>query len=262
MSHKTNHFIGILKTRYAAKALIVLFLGLVSTAILTYTIKSENERTSYHNFKLVCIDVRTRISVRLHAHAQLLRSACAFWAASKDVTRSEWHEFFFHSRINYNLPGIQGVGFSVLIPPDKLHEHIQQVRQEGFPEYTVKPIGKRDIYTSIVYIEPFDWRNSRSFGYDMFSEPTRRKAMEKARDYGIASLSGKVLLKQETDKDIQSGTLMYVPVYDNNKPSSNIAERRKAIKGWVYSPQCCQLKEGIKISFVEKERKLNLKHVI
>ena len=70
----------------------------------------------------------------------------------------------------------------------------------------------------------------------MFSEPIRRKAMEISRDSDYAVLSGKVLLVQETNENIQAGTLMYVPVYGNGMRTNTVEERRAAIKGWVYSP--------------------------
>ena len=70
----------------------------------------------------------------------------------------------------------------------------------------------------------------------MFSEPVRRAAMERARDQNEAALSGKVLLVQETDKDVQLGTLMYVPVYRKGMPTDTLEQRRSALFGWVYSP--------------------------
>jgi two-component system cell cycle sensor histidine kinase/response regulator CckA len=55
----------------------------------------------------------------------------------------------------------------------------------------------RAFATSITHIEPFTGRNLRAFGFDMYSEPVRRAAMEAARDTGAAALSGKVVLVQE-----------------------------------------------------------------
>lgn len=92
------------------------------------------------------------------------------------------------------------------------------------------------MYTSIVYLEPFSGPNLRAFGYDMFTEPVRRKAMEQARDLDMAALSGKVILVQESGQDVQPGTLMYVPVYRHKFPINTVEERRKAIIGWVFSP--------------------------
>jgi PAS domain S-box-containing protein len=70
----------------------------------------------------------------------------------------------------------------------------------------------------------------------MFSEPTRRKAMEQARDNGNAAMSGMVTLVQETEKDIQKGFLVYLPFYRSNGQVETVDERRSALKGFVFSP--------------------------
>ena len=109
------------------------------------------------------------------------------------------------------------------------------MRAEGFPGYDVNPPGPRDVYTSIVCLEPFSGRNLRAFGYDMFSEPVRRAAMAQARDTGKSAISGKVTLVQEGDSG-EPGMLIYVPVYRNGLPRETVAQRRAALFGWVYSP--------------------------
>ena len=60
--------------------------------------------------------------------------------------------------------------------------------------------------------------------------------MSRARDTGSAALSGKVTLVQETDKDVQAGFLMYLPVYRNGAPQESPEQRREALTGYVYSP--------------------------
>ena len=60
--------------------------------------------------------------------------------------------------------------------------------------------------------------------------------MEHARDWNEVTLSGKVKLVQETDTDIQAGTLMYAPVYRKLAPLQTVEQRRSAFVGWVYSP--------------------------
>jgi len=137
------------------------------------------------------------------------------FAASDTVTQEEWRKFIKNVKINRNLPGIQGVGYSLIIPKNQLKQHIQSFRENGSPDYDIMPVGDREIYTSIIYLEPFSGRNLRAIGYDMFSEPIRRKAMEISRDSDYAILSGKVILVQETNEYVQAGVLMYVPVYRN-----------------------------------------------
>ncbi len=115
-------------------------------------------------------------------------------------------------------------------------DHIKTLRNEGFIDYVVKPEGTRDMYSSIIYLEPFSGRNLRAFGYDMYSEPTRRKAMDLARDTGATAITGKVQLLQETKVDVQAGILAYHPVYANGAVLQTVEQRRAALQGWTYSP--------------------------
>ncbi len=100
----------------------------------------------------------------------------------------------------------------------------------------MQPPGSRAQYSSIVFLEPFDARNRRAFGYDMYSEPVRREAMERARDTGRAALSGRVILVQEFGTEVQPGFLMYLPVYAKDRPLATVEERRAALLGFVYAP--------------------------
>jgi PAS domain S-box-containing protein len=70
----------------------------------------------------------------------------------------------------------------------------------------------------------------------MFSNPIRRKAMETARDSNKTVVTGKVNLVQETEKEVQGGFLIYLPVYKKGSPQTTLNDRRKNIIGWVYSP--------------------------
>ncbi|MBC8004800.1 MAG: CHASE domain-containing protein [Verrucomicrobia bacterium] len=217
-------------------SLVILVAGLALTIVSTAWLKEDVEAQAKHELALISNELKTRIEQRLNAHALMLRNGASFFAASDTVTREEWKVYMRNSRLERILPGVEGVGYSYIVPKDQLPYHIQKVREEGFPDYTIKPEGERDIYTSILYLEPFTGRNLRAFGYDMFSEPVRRNAMERARDNDNAALSGKVTLVQETDENPQAGTLMYVPVYRNGMRAFTIEERRAAIIGWVYSP--------------------------
>jgi len=195
----------------------------------------ENELQEYFNFR-----VRQAVNLteqRILAQEQVLRGGRGLFAASEEVSREGFRKYVIQLRLEENFPGIQGVGYAKILSPSALDKHVSEVRKAtGHTEYHVWPEDKRDFYTSIIYLEPFSGRNLRAFGYDMYSESTRRSAMEKARDSGNASLSGKVLLVQETNKAPQAGFLIYLPVYKNGAPQGTLEERRTNIIGWVYSP--------------------------
>jgi diguanylate cyclase (GGDEF)-like protein/PAS domain S-box-containing protein len=141
------------------------------------------------------------------------------------VTRQEFARFVASAASTGTLRGIQGVGFSRAITPAALAERQGAIRAEGFSNYRVHPDGERQLYSAIEMLEPFDWRNQRAFGFDMYAEPVRRAAMERARLTGLPSLSGKVQLVQETDQAPQAGSLLYLPI-----------RRQAAFLGWAYSP--------------------------
>jgi CHASE1-domain containing sensor protein len=222
--------------RSSWKTLGILLVGLLLTTISVYFTRVYIQKAAVQDFEFAIQDLHNKLQARLRTQAQILRSGAALFAVSDSITREDWKIFYERKGIAENFPGIQGYGYSKIIPKEQLDLHIQHIRDEGFPDYKIIPPDERDIYTSIIYLEPFKDRNLRAFGYDMFSEPVRRKAMEAARDSGRAALSGKVLLMQETDEDIQAGALMYVPVYRSGMPVNTIEERRAAIEGWVYSP--------------------------
>ena len=241
-------------------AWVLLSVGLIATIVTTIYVRMDVEADAKREFDFACIQIQLMIDARMNAYAQILTSATAFFDASDEVTREEWHNFTMQQKLEQRLPGVQGIGFSLMIPRERLEQHIQEIRSQGFPDYNVKPEGNREIYTSIIYLEPFSGRNLRAFGYDMFSEPVRRMAMERAMDLNVATLSGKVILAQETDQEVQAGTLMYVPVYRKGMSTETVADRRAALYGWVYSPyRMNDLMQGILKGWdIELERLIRL----
>ncbi|MDM8161562.1 PAS domain S-box protein [Labilibaculum sp. K2S] len=218
------------------KANLLFVLTLFLTLFASFFVKFQIDKKDEAEFRFECKEISSKIDLRLHAHAQLLRSGAAFFSVSDTVKRETWSNFIKQSKVALNLPGILGTGFSLLVPKNQLENHILQIRNEGFPDYKVWPESSKDTSTAIIFLEPFSQQNMRAFGFDMSSESVRREAMERARDLDIAALSGKILLVQETKTDVQAGNLMYVPVYRKGAVTNTVEQRRSAIIGWVYSP--------------------------
>ena len=235
MSHPQNsRFSQYLHRRWIAYA--GLFVGLALTALSTYFLKSKVDDNAQLTFVAECNEIKLNIGARLESCAQILMAGAALFNASVSVEREEWRAFTKGLRLENQLSGIQGVGYALIVPPRGLEQHIKEIRNQGFPDYDIRPSGQREVYTSIIYIEPFSDRNLRAFGYDMYSEPLRRAAMDRACQENSCALSRKIVLVQETGKEVQAGTLMYMPIYRKGLPITNTAERQAAIMGWVYSP--------------------------
>jgi PAS domain S-box-containing protein len=224
----------------------VLAVTLGATWVAWERVGADQDRVLRADFEYRVRDVERRIITRMLAHEQVLRGAAGLFADSRQVNRAHFRDYVASLHLEEHYPGIQAVAFAVAIPAAGLARHTREVRGEGFPDYAVRPPGPRDPYTAIVFVEPFHGRNLRAFGFDMFAEPVRREAMERARDQGRAALSGKVRLVQETEVDVQGGVLMYLPVYANGPAPQDVADRRRRLVGWVYMPfRTGDLTEGI-----------------
>lgn len=217
-------------------AWIILAISLVLTAS-AYTVSRQLvEKRLSDNFDFRSNEISRAIQDRLNIYEQILWSGVAlFDASTKEVEREQWRKFVYTLHIDAHWPGIQGIGYSIPVNPNDKQQHINKIQQEGFVDYKIRPEGERDSYSAIVYLEPFDWRNKRAFGYDMWSNEMRRAAMSRARDTGVAATSGIITLVQETNDDVQRGFLTYVPVY-KSPPQETTASRRELFLGWVYAP--------------------------
>lgn len=198
---------GISRAALLASVMLVtsLALGVWSWQI----IDRQRQREASARFDLQRDRIIRAIGNRMLAYQSILEGAQGLFAASQRVSRQEFRAYVDKLDFQEHFPGIQGIGYSEFIEPARLNAHIENVRGEGFAEYAVTPAGMRDAYTAIVYLEPFDWRNRRAFGYDMFSEPVRRAAMEQARDSGKNAVSDKLVLVPG-DQQGRSGRFCHV----------------------------------------------------
>jgi CHASE1-domain containing sensor protein len=72
-------------------------------------------------------------------------------------------------------------------------------------------------------------------GFDMFSEPTRRAAMQAALQTGRPHLTGGVQLMQDGSIP-RSSLLLYLPIYRAGDFPTTDAARLASAQGWIYVP--------------------------
>ena len=225
--------------------------------LIAYSITSKsNQRHMQDLFKFEVAQTLQAIEQRMQGYQQVLRGGIGLFKASEHVNRQEFHDYVTNLAVDKHWPGIQGIGYAVMLKPEEKEVFVNTVKLEGFNEFKVFPAGERDKYSSILYLEPFTARNQRAFGYDMYSEKARHIAMDIARDNGNVAFSAKVKLVQENGDDLQNGFLMYLPLYRSGAAIESVAQRQKELIGYVYSPfRIDNLIKGILLS--DKERHVN-----
>lgn len=231
--------------REKKKDLTILHLGptlIVFLAFLGITIWSwldARQTVSTRRTQLLQLNIDTTQAViqdRLATYEDILRAGTGLIDASNDVSRSEWSRFITIFELSNRYPGIRGVGYIALIEPSELERHSNQVKSEGYPDYSIYPVGDRPLYSSIVYLEPLDESNKKAIGFDMLSGKTRKEAMDLARDSGTTTISSIVNIIQNEPSDKQPGFLMFRPVYKKNTLLNSQTDRRAGLIGYVYAP--------------------------
>lgn len=232
---------------------LIFSLSLCITFIAWTITSKSNQNHSHDLFTFEVAQTLQAIEQRMQGYQQILRGSIGLFKASIDVSRQEFHDYVTNLEVEKRWPGIQGIGYAVMLTPDEKKDFVNTVQLEGFNDFNVFPPGERDKYSSILYLEPFTARNQRAFGYDMYSEKARHIAMDIARDNGNVALSAKVKLVQENGDDLQNGFLMYLPLYRNGAPIENIAQRQKELIGYIYSPfRIDNLINGILLSIKDR----------
>ena len=212
------------KSNLAMTRWIVLTIGLLLTILFTMREYFVVKREMNLAFTSKVEAIQSQIENKLEFYESVLYQTRAYLLNNPNVTQKQFAEYVRNVSLIDRFPGIQGLSLTL------------KVKESELKKFKVWPTHERNDYFSIVYLEPNDWRNQRAIGYDMFSEPNRREAMERAWFTGKPSVTRRLTLVQETDKNKQPGLLMFLPLYRPGVPSNTIDEKKNALYGFVGSP--------------------------
>ena len=188
--------------------------SLTLTLAAWHSARSDAESEARSRFDLRAAEIVLALKGRMIDYEQVLLGAVGLFAASERVEREEWNAYVRTVQIERAYPGIQGLGFAPYLRPGPTSD-----------------VGR----APVLYLMPLDERNRRALGFDMYSEPARRDAMDRARDSGASALTHALAPVEESGADVQIGILMYLPVYRNGAAAETVVQRRAALAGFVFA---------------------------
>ncbi|ERI53818.1 hypothetical protein N878_13945, partial [Pseudomonas sp. EGD-AK9] len=224
-----------------------LLLGLGALIVWQWQLMQSREREdSEQRFLLEAQDVGQRVLARMQAYEMVLRGVSGLMTGSDAVSQVEWDRALDQLQLQDRYPGIQALAWSRYLGRAQLADYLAELQAQQRLDYQMFPAGEREQYLLIGYVSPLDWRNRRVLGFDMLTEPARLSTIERAIDSGEATLSAPLILRQETQVDVQGGVLLFLPVFRPGMPLSTPQERREALLGTVHGAFRSQdLMEGI-----------------
>ncbi len=212
-------------------------LGLALTMFAWINVRERVYDSSRSNFAMLAAENEQALHERLNRAAQSLDAASALFTAGDRVTWDEWVAYAKVIDIERRYPGIRDIGFIQWVPRADVPAFQAATRRNGLP---IEPIARApasgDHYV-VTYIYPLE-RNRAVLGTDITFDPKRREAADQARDSGAAVVTRPLEFIQYRGPG--PGFTMMRPVYAMKEPPRTVAERRRALIGWVYHPFTAQ----------------------
>ncbi|MEI2804570.1 MAG: CHASE domain-containing protein [Albidovulum sp.] len=208
--------------------------ALVLGAAMTFMVYMAEHRRALAEFESAADLAVDRVLTRLRQHVVVLRAAQGLFAASDGtVGRDAFLRFLDSVDIINEVAGVQGIGFARMIPAEDTAAAEREIAGHYDMSVAVRPQTGAGWRAPIVLLEPADARNMNALGYDMYSDPTRRAAMDSAVASGAPRISAPVELVQEITEDKQTGVLVYLPF---RRAGRTRAAELPPADGFVYAP--------------------------
>lgn len=167
---------------------------------------------------------------RASENIAILRAGAALFATNEQVSPAAFAAIAEGLYSDNDLHGALGIAWARWVPPRDRARFEGAVRRVIDPNYSIFPQQSAErVAVPILYIEPRTVDNRTAIGFDMFSEPVRREAMELAVSLGQPVASGKVNLVQDHNMPDAAGFLIYMPVFQGEGAG-------RSVRGFVYSP--------------------------
>ena len=230
--HRSLYFAG----RRLAVTTSVLVALMLTVLLVSYEFDEERTRLRIE-FEKDTQGINAAVEKQLSGHFNSLNAAASLFQSTEEVNRREFGAFVRH--LFHAFKGIQALEFSQVVTNLQRSGFESTIRKEGFSDFHITerdkdknliPAAQRDRYVVVNFVEPMKG-NEKIFGFDTFSDASRKQTFNQAIDSGKLTFTPKLTLVQE--HGTQSGVLAILPVYRNNMAHNTVEEKRASIQGFI-----------------------------
>ncbi len=168
---------------------------------------------------------------RATTNASYLRAGAALFSTQGSVDIDLFRRFVAELRLDSDYRGAEGIGWAPVLRPDQVPAYEAEISGYSLGRDRITPTLEqqpREILVPVKYLQPDTARNRLAIGFDMYSDPVRRHAMDEAARIVRPTASGRIVLKQE-GAESSPGFLIYMPVYSGTGGARDLS-------GYIYSP--------------------------
>jgi CHASE1-domain containing sensor protein len=227
--------------RRGAPAYGVLLISLLLTVLACYYVRQSVDAQNRARFDETIRATQETIYRRVNRYLDAMFGARGLLLVSDSVEREEWAGYVrtLNPGPRNRLNSYRFLGFAKYVKPEERETYSREAGEEGVRDLWPEPVGERSAYFPLELVAPPDEANRRMIGYDAYSDPAHRSAMDRARDTNSPQATRMVYVltnapsDSEADVARRKGFVVYLPVYQQDKPAGTVAERRRALRGFV-----------------------------
>jgi len=224
-----------------AAAYGVLLIALFLTILAFYYVRQNVEAEARTRFDETTHAVKTVIYRRVNRYLDAMFGARGLFLGSDPVEPEDWNGYVraLEPEARFRLNDLQSLAFATYVRPGERKTFSREAREEGMRDLWPEPNGERAAYFPLKFVAPSNEANRMMFGFDAYSDPTHRSAMDRARDTDSPQATRMTYVLTEADPGseadlaLRKGLAIYLPVYQKDEPRDTVAERRQALRGFV-----------------------------
>src|SRR5215210_87127 len=234
--------------RRGAAAYGVLSIALLLTLLASYYVRQDVEAEARTRFDETAQATKAAIYRRVNAYLAAMFGARGLLLVSDSVDQEDWDGYVRsiepgarrnRLRKAQSLEGLQSLSFAKYVRPGERETYSREAREEGMRDLWPEPDGERSAYFPLEFVGPSYEANQRMINYDAYSDSAHRSVMDQARDIGEPQATGMDYVltsapsSSEANLTWRKGYVVYLPVYQKGEPKDTVAERRRALRGFV-----------------------------
>lgn len=203
-------------------------------SIAAYNWENESSRLQFESHARLMADALT---VRLEGNLGALQFLGDFFYNSDDVGLNEFRQFTEGTLKRY--PAIRALSWNPLVRGKDRGLFETTAKNQGLSDYAIKEIGKdgklersrvREDYVPIYFVEPM-MAGGKALGFDITSEPVRRKAVLQGFHSGGLAATARINLIKESGGS--ASVMIVLPIYSKNKMTEESEGQFSHLKGFV-----------------------------
>ncbi|MXO97930.1 histidine kinase [Altererythrobacter xixiisoli] len=220
-------------TRYPRATPVAIFLLIAAITILgIFAIEWGEGETASADLRSRANNIASGLERRSDASSAYLRAGAALLASVDRVEPASFRRFVSELRLDSDFRGAEGIGWGMIVRRGGEGAFGELMLAENNIAVGVRPAiaAPQSFAVPVTIIEPDSTANRNALGFDMYSDPVRRAAMDQAARTLRPVASSKVMLvRGDNSETTNAGFLIYMPVFE-------ASPGRPRLRGYIFSP--------------------------